>query len=68
MLTQKEDPRRAGADLGGRDGHRVLLRRGDRVRLADSPQDRQVNNLQFIEIFMQTSVVQCTVHTYVVAS
>ena len=63
MFIQKEDPRRAGPDLCGRDGHRVLLRRGDRVRLADSPQDRQVNNLQFIEIFMQISAVQCTVHT-----
>ena len=45
MLIQEEDPRRAGPDLCGRDGHRVLLRRGDRFRLADSPQDRQVNNL-----------------------
>ena len=42
QLTQAEDPVRAGPDLRGRDGHRVLLRRRDRLRLADAPQDRQV--------------------------
>lgn len=41
MSAQEENETRIGADIRGRDGHRVLVRGRDGVRVADAAQHRR---------------------------